>query len=214
MSKLSQAAYEYIKERILSSEYPPGMRITEDLICTELGTSRTPVREAFQRLAGEQIITIYPNRYAEVTTFDKDRIRHIGAIRLALDMLSVYSCTYNGCVAEFDQLEELEQQYEAASNSGNVEERIRLECAFHLKIVQIAKNDDLMRQQQSLYQMIAMILRRQTLSDEDAAMQIQQHRDLIKAIRVQDTVTVRGLLCNHLRKTHGFSDNFVRYWIV
>lgn len=212
MSKLSQTAYECIRNKILDLEYVSGMRITEDMIAGELGISRTPVREAFQRLAADQILTIYPNRYAEVATFDKDRVRHIGAIRLALDMLSVYSCTYNGSVAEFDELEALEEQYEAASLSGDSRERIRLECEFHLKIVRIAKNDDLLRQQQNLYLLIWLILSRQTLSEEDAMLQVQQHRDLIKAIRTQDVVTARHLLCDHLQKTHGLSNNFILYF--
>ena len=212
MSKLSQTAYAWIKDKILDGEYGPGMRITEDLVAGELGISRTPVREAFQRLAADQILTIYPSRYAEVATFDRDRIRHIGAIRLALDMLSVYSCTYNGSVAEFDELEALEQQYEEASQSGDSRERIRLECDFHLKIARIAKNDDLVRQQESLYLLIWMILSRQTLSEEDAQAQVQQHRALIKAIRTQDVVTARRLLCNHLQKTHGLSNNFIQYF--
>lgn len=213
MSKLSQAAYEYVKKKIMASEYPSGMRLTEDMICNELGTSRTPVREAFQNLASEQIITIYPHRYAEVTVFDKDRIRRIGAIRLALDMLSAYSCTYNGSVAEFNKLDELEQQYEDACRSGNARERIRMECVFHLKIAEITKNPDLLRTQRSLYDLIAMILPQCPLSEEDSRIQMQQHRDLIKAIRTQDTSTIRRLLCSHLQKTHGFSDNFIQYWI-
>ena len=212
MSKLSQTAYETIKQRILDSNYEPGARITEDMIANELSISRTPVREAFQRLAADQMITIYPNRYAEVATFDRDRVRHIGAIRLALDMLSVYSCSYNGSAAEFDILEEVEREYEAASRSGDKKERIRLECAFHLKIARIAKNDDLIRQQENLYQLISMILSRQELGSEDAEAQVEQHKALIRAIRVQDISTARHLLCDHLQKTHGLSNNFVQYF--
>lgn len=212
MSKLSTVAYEYIKGNILSTKYPPGTRLTEDMIAIELSISRTPVREAFQRLASEQVLTLYPSRYAEVTTFDATRIRRIGAIRLALDMLSVYSCTHNGSVREFNELDTLETQYETAIENDDVAAYIRLECDFHLKITEISKNMDLLRQQENLYVLIHMILNSRKTSKDELLIKIQEHRQLIKAIRTQDTVTARQILCKHHQKTHGLSDSFIQYF--
>lgn len=212
MSKLSTVAYEHIKNNILSTTYLPGTRLTEDMIAAELGISRTPVREAFQRLSSEQVLTVYPNRYAEVTTFDTVRIRRIGAIRLSLDMLSVYSCTHNGSVREFNELDALEDQYEAAIQAGDPTEYIRLECEFHLKITEIAKNVDLIREQKNLYVLVRMILASRDISKDDLLLEVEEHRQIIKAIRTQDASTARKILCKHHQRTHGLSDQFVQYF--
>ena len=51
-----QQAYEYVREKILSMDYKPGDKITDSSIASELNISRTPVREALQRLEIEGLI--------------------------------------------------------------------------------------------------------------------------------------------------------------
>ena len=48
-----QAAYEYIKKKILSCMYEPGVVMNEQTLCDELELSRTPVRDALSRLEQE-----------------------------------------------------------------------------------------------------------------------------------------------------------------
>ena len=50
MAKAAQKAYSLVRKRILSGEYPPSLRITEQEIADASGVTRTPVREALQRL--------------------------------------------------------------------------------------------------------------------------------------------------------------------
>ena len=51
MKKKTDLTYEAIKERIISGEYPPMSELTEDALQQEFKCSRTPVREAFIKLA-------------------------------------------------------------------------------------------------------------------------------------------------------------------
>ena len=49
-ASLADQAYENIKTNILNLTYPPGMALTEALLCSRLGMSRSPVRAAIHRL--------------------------------------------------------------------------------------------------------------------------------------------------------------------
>ena len=49
-------AYEIIKQRIINNEYKPLDTLTEQLICSELGISKTPVREAFKELEKDEFV--------------------------------------------------------------------------------------------------------------------------------------------------------------
>src|SRR5690606_1895705 len=59
---------DQIRERIVMGEYPPGMRLIERTLATELGVSRIPVRDALNLLRGEGFVSSNPNRGMVVTT--------------------------------------------------------------------------------------------------------------------------------------------------
>lgn len=57
MTNLKEKAYEIIRNRIIICEYQPGSIVDEKAISTELQMSRTPVREALNKLAEEGLLT-------------------------------------------------------------------------------------------------------------------------------------------------------------
>ena len=73
-SSLAQV-YEYIKERILRLEYPPGLNLAEVDFVGELKVSRTPVREALIKLASEGLVELHQNRGAWVSEITLSDIR-------------------------------------------------------------------------------------------------------------------------------------------
>ncbi|MER3603137.1 MAG: GntR family transcriptional regulator, partial [Thermus sp.] len=56
--QLREAVYEHLKALLLSGAYPPGARLSEVALAEALGASRTPIREAFQRLAKEGLLEL------------------------------------------------------------------------------------------------------------------------------------------------------------
>ena len=56
----------HIRRDIIEGRWAPGERLAEPLLCAEFGISRTPLREAFKRLAAERLIELTPNRGARV----------------------------------------------------------------------------------------------------------------------------------------------------
>src|SRR6185295_9881124 len=66
--------YEYIKERILSLEFPPGMNLA-NVDFSHLAVSRTPVREALIKLAHEGLVTLHQNRGAWVSEITLSDVR-------------------------------------------------------------------------------------------------------------------------------------------
>jgi DNA-binding GntR family transcriptional regulator len=59
-------AYEYVKQRLLDGRFAGGSLLSENEIARELGLSRTPVRQAFVTLQGEELLDLYPRRGAVV----------------------------------------------------------------------------------------------------------------------------------------------------
>ena len=59
---LKTFAYTSIKEKLLHCDYEPGSVLNETALCQELKISRTPIREALNRLSQENLIQILPKR--------------------------------------------------------------------------------------------------------------------------------------------------------
>jgi DNA-binding GntR family transcriptional regulator len=59
--------YEVLHERIVQGLYPPGLRMTQDELANELKTSRTPLREALNRLQANGLVVANNNRGMEVS---------------------------------------------------------------------------------------------------------------------------------------------------
>jgi DNA-binding GntR family transcriptional regulator len=86
---LRDSVYEAIKASILRHEYPPGAKIPEIVIAESLGVSRTPVREALNRLEREDIVDVVPRYGAFVRTFSAEEILEILRIQEVLEGLAV-----------------------------------------------------------------------------------------------------------------------------
>ena len=63
---ISDWCYKVLKKAILKGELPPGKQLKEAEISNELNISRSPVREAIQRLAHEGLAEIVPHKGASV----------------------------------------------------------------------------------------------------------------------------------------------------
>lgn len=82
MENKSDYAYQELKNRIISGQMPPLSDVSEEQLQKELGVSRTPIREAIQKLEKEHFVTIYPRRGTLVSDITLDLIYSIYEVRL------------------------------------------------------------------------------------------------------------------------------------
>jgi len=78
-------AYQRARRAILSGELAPGEAISQVKVAAEFGISRTPLREAFSRLAAEGLVTSTFNRRMRVSELDLDDFEQIYAIRMSVE---------------------------------------------------------------------------------------------------------------------------------
>ncbi|MEV4950870.1 GntR family transcriptional regulator [Paenarthrobacter nitroguajacolicus] len=78
-------AVETIRERIVTGIYPPGSRISQQELAAELEVSRTPLREALQRLATEGLVISQTNRGMVVAPSSLSEVEGSYALRLLVE---------------------------------------------------------------------------------------------------------------------------------
>jgi len=81
----SEEAYARILERIVSLEMPPGSVVNEARLRVELRIGRTPIREALQRLARENLVKPIPHRGTFVTDVNITDLARITEVRVVLE---------------------------------------------------------------------------------------------------------------------------------
>jgi DNA-binding GntR family transcriptional regulator len=81
----SEAAYLRIRERIVSLDMRPGSVVNEGRLREELGIGRTPIREALQRLARENLVRSIPHRGTFVTDVNITDLARITEVRVVLE---------------------------------------------------------------------------------------------------------------------------------
>jgi DNA-binding GntR family transcriptional regulator len=85
---LSDLAYEQVRQMVLTGVVPRDKRISETKLGKELGYSRTPVREAIQRLAREGLLIQRPSSGTYIVKPEQREIKDIYEVRLALETMA------------------------------------------------------------------------------------------------------------------------------
>lgn len=79
--QLRDVVYESLREDIVGGIHPVGVTLREMDIATTLGVSKTPVREAFAKLATEGLVRLVPYRGAIVTDYSPEDLESISGVR-------------------------------------------------------------------------------------------------------------------------------------
>jgi DNA-binding GntR family transcriptional regulator len=88
---LTELTYLSIKKSVLTGSVEPSFRLTEEHIANQLGISKSPVREALNRLEAEGLIRIEPRRGAFVKDFSAKEITDLYNLRVVLELHSIHS---------------------------------------------------------------------------------------------------------------------------
>jgi DNA-binding GntR family transcriptional regulator len=86
---LTELTYRSIKESLLNGRFGELARLTEDSLAKQLGISKSPVREALNRLEAEGLIRIESRRGASVRRFSAKEVRDLYDLRVALEVHSI-----------------------------------------------------------------------------------------------------------------------------
>lgn len=194
-SSLSEQAYVRMRELILDRKIAAGSTLLEGKIADELGISRTPMREALGRLAGEGLLVRRDARSYSVRSvgtkeyFDSMRTRELlecEAIALAVNRV------------DERELAAFEAEVEAL-NIGHHEEteHWHFDDRFHLFIAEASGNVvlprliQLLRDDARLFRLHSSLHRNKENHHE--------HREIIDALRKKDVEGARGAMRAHLR---------------
>ncbi len=178
---LSARAYEAIRSSIISGRFGPGERLVEAELATELGVSRAPVREAFRRLADEQLVVERPRYGTYVREFTAKDFVDIYNLLSAMESLAVRLIVRSK--ASLEPFERIVEEMAGAADDGDLPRVIEIELEFHRELCSAANNEHLDNVFRLLSGMVGMALSLDNATYEDVKDIAAEHYPLLEAIQ-------------------------------
>ena len=139
---LKQYAYDFIKKKILSCEYAPGLYLNEQQLCEEMGAiSRTPVRDALSRLEQDGLLNILPKKGIQISPLRVIDINRIFEVRM---LLEPYALRHYGNRLNCEQLRFFSQAMSNPSLQGPLDSFYELDDQLHGFLMGVMPNQYLL----------------------------------------------------------------------
>ena len=132
--------YNILKTRIIQGHYNPGEIIREMDIAQEFQVSRTPVREVFQSLQGDSLITLLPYRGAQVTFIELEFFFQTAMVKMVLEEMAARLAARYAAEKDIEYLREILGKLEVCDPERNFEEYLELDTQFHRGVRQAGRN--------------------------------------------------------------------------
>jgi DNA-binding GntR family transcriptional regulator len=195
---LPDRIYATLKHRILTCSMRPGERIVEKELCAEMHVSRTPMREAFNRLSLEGLIVVLPYRGFVVAPVTVDSYKELCELRRIVEGGSAALAAERATAASVERLLPVAETRYTPGDKGTYEGYLRANSAFHLELVRGTGNRQLEsivmsaldRHQRPLYLGLDVGV--------DAKASTAEHYEIVDAVQKREPERARRLMVEHI----------------
>lgn len=195
----AQQVYDWLRDRILRGEMPPGVRISETEVAGTIGVSRQPVREAFIRLATNGLAEVRPQRGTYISAISVSAVLSARLIREAVESDLIRMVCAGISHADLAALDaQLVIQRDAAA-AQDVERFIELDDCFHRRLAVAAGQEEVWNILEGLKSQMNR-LRYLTARMSDQQKLIDQHAAIVDALRVGQADQAEQAMRLHLRE--------------
>lgn len=187
-----------LRRDILRGKLKPGAPIKERDNATELGVSRTPMREAIRILAKEGLIELRPARSPIVAQPGFKEVEDQAAVLIALEKLSVELACSHATAADLERIEALVQQMSDTFDETDPLDMFELDMQFHSSIAAASHNQPLISTHTQYLQKLWRARYIAASQRRNRERVVCQHTDIVEALRARDTKAALAAIDTHL----------------
>ncbi len=187
-----------IREMIRVGTLEKGDKINEKELSLALGVSRTPIREALQRLSIEGLIKIVPHKGAYVSSPRLRDIREMFEVMSVLEGACARMATEKMTDDQLERLEALHEELERHYKKRDHENYLQVNHQYHTYIQELTGNKILNDIINGIRLKILLYRSQQLYRPRRFDESIKEHRELLKAFKKKDPVEAETLMKSHL----------------
>ena len=194
----SEQVYERLKEMIITHELSQGDPLSERNISHLFESSRTPVREALQRLTNEHFVDMTPKFGALVSKITYETVLEVYETREVLEGLAARLCAGNLQDRDRADFERMSNSFLAALKEERYSDSIPLDVEFHGFIIYHCRNSMLINMINILFDHSRRITRLIEYTDEWSATVQRQHENIASSILKGDGFRAERAMKEHI----------------
>lgn len=212
---LADRAYQDLRRRILDSQLPPGSALSVPALARSLNISRSPVREAVQRLIHDGLATHAPHRGAEVARLEISELIDIYVVKEPLVGLAGRLAATRLTQRDVEDLRRMMAEQEAALEADTHQSQyMAMDVAFHGLINRVAGNSTLLDTLTQFDSRTSLAFPSAWSEQEYARMSVHEHRAIADALIAGDADQAErasashvGNVRNRLARWHGIASS-------
>jgi DNA-binding GntR family transcriptional regulator len=196
-----EKVYNYLKSAILSGDFDPGERLTEEHLATKMRVSRTPVREALHKLESEGLIQPRTKRGFVASRDSKEEVEELFELRAVLEGYALKLISEKISEKTLERLNAFIEKAEEALRRNRIQEVFKWNTQFHDTLHQLVS--DKRRLHHLIVNMRKYVLRyrKDTLQYPDGGKRaIEGHRKIVLALKLRDPELCERIMRDHIRE--------------
>jgi DNA-binding GntR family transcriptional regulator len=197
LKPVQKDAYTLILEAIDTGIYRPGDRLVESELADRFGVSRTPIREALQRLETQSLLT-RDGRSLIVASLDHNQLSELYVVRAELEGLAARLAARHATAEEVRVLRDMVDADQALL--GNPKGLARANRRFHKQIHLASHNRYLVQQLDLVHRSMALMATTSLAAEGRGEVALAEHAAIVTAIENRDEMAAYGALREHISK--------------
>ncbi len=205
MPSARDLVYGELRRRLMAGAFLPGEKLREERIAKALDVSRTPVRQAIERLEADGLVKRDGRRGTVVLGWLDRDIDEAFQLRLLLEPYAASVAAQRATPEQIDELETINRGMREAAESDaadRVDRVQKLNNRFHHALLAAAQSARVRSLVDSLLDLPIIIGSFYFYSREDMLRSVDHHRDIIAALRAGDAAHAEVAMRFHLSATH------------
>ena len=198
---IRQKIYDHLREQLLNGEIPPRQHLVEARIAKEIGTSRTPIREALHSLELEGLIESIPRVGYVVKAINEDEVEEICEIRVAIEGVGARWAMEKAPQRLIEGLRKNISMSEEKAAQGNPKAFVELDAQFHEIIARLSGSKRLQELGQTLRRHMLRYRIQSIYLTENVSRAIQGHKGILEAIEKGNLEEVSRAIKYHLEQS-------------
>jgi len=191
--------YTALRDAIVAGQLEPGRQISENELAARLGVSRTPIREALQRLREERLVAVVPQYGTFVTHISESAVSDAQFVREALECAAIRGTALRARDQDLGALEAIIRRQDAAREANDSDSFYVLDDELHQLLCDLSGHDIAWSLSQRAKGHLNRI-RRLSMPEPGYMMEmIGEHRAVVAAVAAHDPDAAEQTLRHHLR---------------
>lgn len=195
---LTEQIYEQLKANIIEATYQQGEVLTEAELAKTYKVSKTPIREALNRLSTEGFIEILPHKGYIIKGISFNDLQHLFQFRCILEVAAVELAVNHATGEELKQLESMAIKEFFIDNEESYRRYSELNYDFHVFLAQVSHNPLLAASLSNVLNQLRRVLL-PDLKNIQVKEIIKSHLEIVHAIKMQEKETVIRLIKQHIK---------------